>query len=139
MKFGFLSLMRRRPEIGWGCRFSRLSISVKQAISNLNNAGSSLMSAAIPYMRQLPIENARWERRYDRFADARFLFRTSAHRGILLKARSVVSDAHHIVAQQRFFALDFIKERLERISCIEHAHGPWLQIRDRHVLQSTHF
>src|SRR6185437_6952060 len=78
MKFGFLSLMRRRPEIGWGCRFFRLSVSVKQAISNPNNAGSSLMSAAIPYVRQLPIENARWERRYDRFADARFLFRISA-------------------------------------------------------------
>ena len=40
------------------------------------------------------------------------------------RVRSMVSDAHHIVAQQRFLVLDFLQKQLERISCIEHSHRP---------------
>jgi hypothetical protein len=42
----------------------------------------------------------------------------------LRRARSMVSDSHYIVAQQRFLVLNFLQKHLERISCIEHSHRP---------------
>jgi hypothetical protein len=50
-------------------------------------------------------------------------------------ARLMESDAHHIVAQQRFLVLDFLQKHLERISCIKHSHRSGIPIRNRNVLE----